>query len=153
MPAVSKKQQKFFGIVRAVQKGEMAPTTPETAKAASDMKKSDVKKFASTKHKGLPEKKKIEEDKQIKKIVKQLRKSVKSHEKQADTLEKKIEEQLSYQHFIKKAKQSSEKMKQDKERNREMAAASAYKDKKGKGIKFYDKKGSGRMKDGKKVYD
>ena len=153
MPAVSKKQQKFFGIVRAIQKGEMAPTTPETAKAAEDMKKGDVKKFASTKHKGLPEKKKIEEDKQIKKIVKQLRKSVKSHEKQADTLEKKIEEQLSYQHFIKKAKQSSEKMKQDKERNREMAAASAYKDKKGKGIKFYDKKGSGRMKDGKKVYD
>ena len=153
MPAVSKKQQKFFGIVRAIQKGELAPTTPETAKAAADMKKGDVKKFASTKHKGLPEKKKIEEDKQIKKIVKQLRKSVKSHEKQADTLEKKIEEQLSYQHFIKKAKQSSEKMKQDKERKREMAAASAYKDKKGKGIKFYDKKGSGRMKDGKKVYD
>ena len=59
MPAVSKKQQKFFGIVRAIQKGEMAPTTPETAKAISDMKKSDVKDFASTKHKGLPEKKKI----------------------------------------------------------------------------------------------
>ena len=56
MPAVSKAQQKFFGIVRAIQKGEMAPTTPETAKAAADMKKSDVKKFASTKHKGLPEK-------------------------------------------------------------------------------------------------
>ena len=57
MPALSKKQQKFFGIVRAIQKGEQAPTTPETAKAAADMKKSDVKKFASTKHKGLPEKK------------------------------------------------------------------------------------------------
>ena len=57
MPAVSKKQQKFFGIVRAIQKGEMAPTTPETAKAAADMKKSDVKDFASTKHKKLPEKK------------------------------------------------------------------------------------------------
>tara|TARA_Y100000768_G_scaffold257234_1_gene195564 strand:+ start:35 stop:979 length:945 start_codon:yes stop_codon:yes gene_type:complete len=93
MPAVSKKQQKFFGIVRAIQKGEMAPTTPETAKAASDMKKGDVKKFASTKHKGLPEKKKIEEDRQIKKIIKQLRKSVKAHDKQADTLEKKIEEE------------------------------------------------------------
>ena len=39
MPAVSKKQQKFFGIVRAIQKGEMAPTTPETAKAAADMKR------------------------------------------------------------------------------------------------------------------
>ena len=61
MPAVSKKQQKFFGIVRAIQKGEMAPTTPETAKVAADMKKSDVKDFASTKHKGLPEKKKVEE--------------------------------------------------------------------------------------------
>ena len=153
MPALSKKQQKFFGIVRAIQKGEQTPTTPETAKAAADMKKGDVKKFASTKHKGLPEKKKIEEDKQIKKIVKQLRKSVKSHEKQADTLEKKIEEQLSYQHFIKKAKESSDKMKPNKEKSREMAAASAYKDKKGKGIKFYDKKGTGRMKAGKKIYD
>ena len=52
MPALSKKQQKFFGIVRAIQKGEQTPTTPETAKAAADMKKTDVKKFASTKHKG-----------------------------------------------------------------------------------------------------
>ena len=34
----------------------MSPTTPETAKAAADMKKSDVKDFASTKHKKLPEK-------------------------------------------------------------------------------------------------
>ena len=153
MPAVSKKQQKFFGIVRAIQKGEQSPTTPETAKAAANMKKGDVKKFASTKHKGLPQKKKIEEDKQIKKIVKQLRKSVKSHAKQADTLEKKIEEQLSYQYFIKKAKESSDRMKSNKQKSREMAAASAYKDKKGKGIKFYDKKGTGRMKDGKKIYD
>ena len=61
MPALSKKQQKFFGIVRAIQKGEMAPTSPETAKAAETMKKGDVKDFASTKHKGLPEKKKVEE--------------------------------------------------------------------------------------------
>ena len=62
MPAVSKAQQKFFGIVRAIQKGELAPTTPETAKAAADMKKSDVKKFASTKHKGLPDKKEVKEE-------------------------------------------------------------------------------------------
>ena len=63
MPAVSKAQQKFFGIVRAIQKGEMAPTTPETAKAAADMKKKDVKDFASTKHKGLPSKMNSEETK------------------------------------------------------------------------------------------
>ena len=56
MPAVSRAQQKFFGIVRAIQKGEMAPTTPETAKAAATMKKKDVKDFASTKHKELPDK-------------------------------------------------------------------------------------------------
>ena len=53
MPAVSKAQQKFFGIVRAIQKGEMAPTTPETAKAAADMKKSDVKAVSYT-HLTLP---------------------------------------------------------------------------------------------------
>ena len=56
MPAVSKKQQRFFGIVRAIQKGEMAPTTRDTAEVAANMKKSDVKKFASTKHDKLPEK-------------------------------------------------------------------------------------------------
>ena len=60
--AVSKKQQKFFGIVRAIQKGEMKATTPETAKAAATMKKSDVKDFASTKHKGLPDKKEVKEE-------------------------------------------------------------------------------------------
>ncbi len=57
--AVSKKQQQFFGIVRAMQKGEM-PKGGEAGDVAKDMKKSDVKKFASTKHKGLPKKKKSE---------------------------------------------------------------------------------------------
>ena len=61
MPAVSQKQQKFFGIVRAIQKGEMAPTTPETADVAASMKNKDVEDFASTKHKGLPEKKEVKE--------------------------------------------------------------------------------------------
>ena len=284
MPALSKKQQKFFGIVRAIQKGEQAPTTPETAKAASDMKKSDVKKFASTKHKGLPEKKvtKEELDKNdkpfVKHLVKKLRSGSKTHAKQADDLEKAMKEesnpriprkkgqpanskkhsdlytdenpkgtihglgfknvatakasvskirsssrshahkiqaavameqraremgktseaavyrkfinsmkkktkkmneaanpaqqaaiaismkkkgqkpksfkeQLTYKHFVNKAKQSSVKVAKNKERQREMNAMAAYKDKKEKGIKFYDKKGTGRMKDGKKIYD
>ena len=148
MPAVSKKQQKFFGIVRAIQKGEMAPTTPETAKAATDMKKGDVKKFASTKHKGLPEKKKIEEDKQIKKIVKQLRKSVKSHAKQADTLEKKIEEQISFPQMQERIRNAKEKRREQQKKSEKL-----YMDTKKKGVKFYDKKGTGRLKDGKKVYD
>ena len=284
MPALSKKQQKFFGIVRAIQKGEQAPTTPETAKAAADMKKSDVKKFASTKHKGLPEKKvtKEELDKNdkpfVKHLVKKLRSGSKTHAKQADDLEKAMKEesnpriprkkgqpanskkhsdlytdenpkgtihglgfknvatakasvskirnssrshahkiqaavameqraremgktseaavyrkfinsmkkktkkmneaanpaqqaaiaismkkkgqkpknfkeQLTYKHFVNKAKESSARVTKNKERQREMNAMAAYKDKKEKGIKFYDKKGAGRIKAGKKVYD
>ena len=104
MPALSKKQQKFFGIVRAIQKGEQTPTTPETAKAAADMKKGDVKKFASTKHKGLPEKKvtKEELDKNdkpfVKKLVGKLRKGSKTHAKQADDLEKAMNEEKHGDH-------------------------------------------------------
>ena len=60
--ALSKKQQRFFGIVRATQKGTFkGETTPQVQRAASSMKKKDVKKFASTKHKGLPEKKMAKE--------------------------------------------------------------------------------------------
>ena len=62
MPSVSKKQQKFMGIVRAIQKGE-APSSKFSKKArdvAKSMKGKDVKKYASTKHKGLPNKVKSE---------------------------------------------------------------------------------------------
>ena len=59
--AVSKKQQRFFGMVRAAQKGEMENPSPEVAKVAATASMSDVKKFAKTKHKGLPMKKKVEE--------------------------------------------------------------------------------------------
>jgi len=158
MPAVSKKQQKFFGIVRAVQKGEMAPTTPETAKAAIDMKKSDVKKFASTKHKGLPEKKVTKEEQTYSQKDKILKKAKPLHRHLYKNLHKKdvsgdVNEQISYREFTKKAKESSEKVAKNRERQREINAMAAYKDKKTKGIKFYDKKGSGRIKAGKKVYD
>ena len=45
-------------MVRAAQKGERENPSSEVAQAASSMSKSDVKKFASTKHDKLPEKKK-----------------------------------------------------------------------------------------------
>ena len=57
--AVSKKQQKFMGMVHATQKGEKAPSK-EVAKVAKGMGKKDAEDFAATKHKGLPEKKKPE---------------------------------------------------------------------------------------------
>jgi len=247
MPALSKKQQRFFGIVRAIQKGDLAPTTPETAKAASDMKKGDVKKFASTKHKGLPEKKVTKEENNpriprkkgqpanskkhsdlytdenpkgtihglgfknvdtAKASVSKIRNSSRSHahkiqaavameqraremgksseaavyRKFINSMKKKtkkmneaanpaqqaaiaismkkkgqkpknFKEQLTYKHFINKAKESSARVAKNKERQREINAMAAYKDKKTKGIKFFDKKGSGRIKAGKKVYD
>ena len=59
--AVSKKQQRFFGMVRAAQKGEMENPSPEVAKVAATAKRSDVKDFAKTKHKGLPMKKDVKE--------------------------------------------------------------------------------------------
>jgi hypothetical protein len=53
--AVSKKQQRFMGMVHATQKGEKAPSAA-VSKVAKSMGKKDAKDFASTKHKGLPEK-------------------------------------------------------------------------------------------------
>ena len=55
-PQSPKRTQRFFGMVRATQKGEMENPSPEVAKVAATAKRSDVKKFASTKHKKLPEK-------------------------------------------------------------------------------------------------
>jgi len=63
--AESKKQQRLMGMVRAVQKGEMKSPSETVAKLAQSMKKKDVKDFASTKHDGLPEKKKVEEETEI----------------------------------------------------------------------------------------
>ena len=45
-----------MGMVYATKKGEMDNPSPEVQKAADSMKKSDAKDFASTKHKGLPNK-------------------------------------------------------------------------------------------------
>ena len=59
--AKSRAQEKLFCIVRSYQKGELENPSPEVEKIASTVSKSDVKKMASTKHKGLPEKKKVEE--------------------------------------------------------------------------------------------
>ena len=123
MPAVSKKQQKFFGIVRAIQKGEQAPTTPETAKAAEDMKKTDVKKFASTKHKGLPEKK-------------------------VTTEELKLNRKISFPEMQKRIRDAKE-----RSREKKKEADRLYSDTKKYGVKFYDKKGTGRIVGGKKKYD
>jgi hypothetical protein len=52
--AVSKAQQRFFGMVDAYKKGEMPDASQAIKKAADGMTKKQVKDFAKTKHKGLP---------------------------------------------------------------------------------------------------
>ena len=55
MPAKSKKQQRFMGMVHAAQKGELENPSKEVAEAAKSMSKKDAKDFAETKHGDLPE--------------------------------------------------------------------------------------------------
>tara|TARA_B100001109_G_scaffold63455_1_gene51983 strand:- start:22 stop:2103 length:2082 start_codon:yes stop_codon:yes gene_type:complete len=63
MPAKSKAQQRFMGLVHALNKGDVDPSkvSKKVKDVAKDMDKSDVKKYASTKHKGKPEKVKQED--------------------------------------------------------------------------------------------
>ena len=87
MPAVSKAQQKFMGMVHAAQKGDMENPSPEVQKAADSMSDKDAKDFASTLHKGLP-------DKVKEAIIKELR-SVRAiqtdYAKVIDSMEKHLE--------------------------------------------------------------
>ena len=56
MPAVSKAQQRFMGMVHAIQAGKFhGRASKHLTDAAESMNATDVKHFAETKHKGLPE--------------------------------------------------------------------------------------------------
>ena len=74
MPAQSKSQQKLMGIVHAIQKGDADPKdfSQQAQDMAKDMKPGDVKDFASTSHKGLPDKK----DEEIQQLKEKIRKIV-----------------------------------------------------------------------------
>ena len=76
MPAVSKSQKKLMGIVHAIQKGDANPKdfSKGAQNMAKDMKPKDVKDFASTKQKGLPDKKQtMDELKEfIRKMVREM---------------------------------------------------------------------------------
>ncbi len=56
MPAVSQSQQRFFGMVRAAQKGDLKTPSPKIANAAKSISAKDAHDFAATKHTGLPPK-------------------------------------------------------------------------------------------------
>ena len=69
MPAQSKAQQRFFGVVKAMQKGDK-PKKGEAGKVAKSMKKKDVDDFASTKHKGKPEK--VKREQRVRNLIKKM---------------------------------------------------------------------------------
>ena len=69
MPASSKAQQRFFGVVKAMQKGDL-PKTGKAGKIAKTMDKDDVDDFASTKHKGKPEK--VKREMRVRELIKKM---------------------------------------------------------------------------------
>ena len=69
MPASSKAQQRFFGVVKAMQKGDI-PKTGKAGKIAKTMSKKDVDDFASTKHKGKPEK--VKREMKVRNLIKKM---------------------------------------------------------------------------------
>jgi Skp family chaperone for outer membrane proteins len=104
MPAVSKAQQRFMGMVYATKKGDMPNPSPEVAAAASSMKKKDAKDFASTKHKGLPEKKKISEkiDLTDRKQMRRIADAEKRHKEQ--------DKRMKFGKFYAKAKEARDRL-------------------------------------------
>ena len=72
MPAKSKAQQRFMGLVKSYQDGDVpASKVSKSVKDASkSMEKGDVEDYASTKHKGKPEKVSKELKEKIRKLIK-----------------------------------------------------------------------------------
>jgi len=69
MPASSKAQQRKFGVVKSMQKGDK-PKEGEAGKIAKQMSKKDVDKYASTKHKGKPEK--VKREMKVRELIKKM---------------------------------------------------------------------------------
>ena len=74
MPASSKQQQKFMGMVHALKKGDIKPSdvSQSVKDAAKSMSKKDAKDFASTPQKGLPRKVKKEILKKLKEYANKM---------------------------------------------------------------------------------
>tara|TARA_B100000965_G_C19545822_1_gene737768 strand:+ start:958 stop:1488 length:531 start_codon:yes stop_codon:yes gene_type:complete len=176
MPAVSKAQQRFFGMVRATQKGEMKNPSSEILDVADDISIKDAKKMAKTKHKGLPEKVKTEgvtygyKGKKYKKLPAHVKTPAgwgnddrSELGKAKDAITDKLgitntkkhgvlaKEDADYKSFMKNVQDARDKVKKKTDDRKKKDAS--YVDRVKKGIRFYDKKGKGHIRSGKKVYD
>ena len=132
-------------MVRAAHKGELENPSQEVVDVANNISVKDAKDFASTKHKGLPKRKKnIDERLNPSGYVMSGQ-----EEREADRKKKNKEKDLRMTHG-KKWRDFTDEAKAKREKEKEILAR--YKEKKEKGIPFYDKYGSGYIRDGKKVY-
>ena len=69
MPAKSKAQQRFFGVVKGIQKGT-GKGSGKAKKAADNMSPEDVDDFASTKHKGLPNR--VKQETKVRELIRKM---------------------------------------------------------------------------------
>ena len=148
-------------MVRAAQKGEGA-ASPEVAKVAGEISKKDAKDFAKTKHKGLPEKKEVKEN-LLKKLVDREKRIMFHPDKTKEEYEelkkkigskKKHDKPAIHEDFKKFMADAQAARDREKKRIEDRKKADAqYADTRKHGVRFYDKKGKGRIKSGKKIYD
>ena len=84
MPSKSKAQQRFFGVVKGIQKGS-GRGTGKARKAARDMSSSDVDDFASTKHKGLPNR--VKKETLVRELIRKLVREVMAEMREGEELD------------------------------------------------------------------
>jgi hypothetical protein len=106
MPASSKSQQRFFGVVKAMQKGDI-PKKGRAGKIAKSMSKDDVDDFASTKHKGKPEK--VKREQRVRELIKKMvREELDERMKTGPLTPKQSKEAGSMKNYLKKNNPFSE---------------------------------------------
>ena len=86
MPAKSKQQQKFMGLVHAYKKGEVpaSKVSKSVKDAAKSMSKKSVKKYAKTKHDDLPKKVTEKKERDYKAEYKKFQSSTKAKKYRAE---------------------------------------------------------------------
>jgi hypothetical protein len=104
MPSKSKSQQRFMGMVHAYKKGELKNASADVKKAAKSMSKKDTKDFASTKHKGKPEK--VKQETKVRSLIRKMVREMmaedfggalpKHKQKKFDNMRRKQSEVLGY---------------------------------------------------------
>ena len=102
MPAKSKAQQKFMGIVHAIQKGDQPASkfSKSVQKAVKSMKKGDAEDYASTKHKGKPEK--VKKETKVRELIKKMVREVMAEGKMRRQLKIPVIDKLKVNKLLKK---------------------------------------------------